>query len=101
HHELDGADHLDVRAVALELQRHLEEARRARVARVEAMAESRDGLVLRLAALDDLGGGVAVRGALADELESLIEELHAALDVAAVMPPEAEHARGDARPQRR
>ena len=36
---LDGADHLDVLAFDLELQRHLEQPRGARIARVEAVAE--------------------------------------------------------------
>ena len=98
---LDRADHLDVRAFDLELERHLKQARGARIARVEAVTESRERLAGLLPAIDDFRRRVAIRRALAHQLEARVEELHAALDVAAVIAAEAEHAGGDARAQRR
>src|SRR4029077_16072844 len=99
--QLPGARHLHEAPLDLELQRHLEEPRRARIARVEAMAEPGNGLAALQAALDDCRRRVAVRRAFAPQLPAGVEELHAALYVAAVMPPEAEHTRRHARPERR
>ena len=50
---LDGAQQPDVLALELELQRHLEQARRARIARVEAMAEAGRRFAVPQALVDD------------------------------------------------
>ena len=100
-HELDGADHLDVIALDLELQRHLEQPRRARIARVEAVAEPGGVSPASHAVVDDRAAAAVGRPTLAHQLQPGVEELHAALDVAAVIPAEAEHAGRDARAQRR
>ena len=90
-------------AFQLELERHLEQPRRARVARVEAMAEARAPARRRSpsSAATMLVGGVAIGRALRTSSRPCVEELHAALDVAAVVAAEAEHAGRDARAQRR
>src|SRR3954471_9282736 len=83
--QFNRRDHLDVMPFDLELQRHLEQPRRARIAGVEAVPESRDRLTELEAAIDDDPRGIAVRRAPANQFETGVEKLHAALDVAAVM----------------
>ena len=66
---LDRADHLDVPAFDLQLQRHLKQPRRARIARVEAVAEAREGIAGFAPAIDDLRRRIPVRRALAHDLQ--------------------------------
>src|SRR3954465_3898100 len=95
--QFDRADHLDVMPFDLELQRHLEQPRGARIARVEAVPESRDRLTELEAAVDDDPRGIAVRRAPANQFETGVEKLHAALDIAAVMAAKPEDTGRDAR----
>ena len=85
----------------LELQRHLEQPARARVARVEAMPEAGRDLVLARALIDDLLSRLLHRPAVPHQGEPAVEEAHARFDVAAVVRPEREDARRDAILQRR
>ena len=100
--QFHGADHLDVSALDLELQRHLEQPRRARIAGVETVAEAGQAFVrLQARGRRSLLRQPAYDAPLPHQLEAGVEKLHAALDVAAVVPAEAEHAGGHARAQRR
>ena len=94
---LDGADHLNVRPFHFELERHLKEPRRSRIARMESMPESWQRVSGFVPAIDDFRCGIPVRGSAPHELEPCIEKGHAALDVAAMIAAESEHACGHAR----
>src|SRR6266545_2144345 len=90
---LARADQPYMLALQLELQRHLEQPRRARVACVETVTESRRHLVRSDAFGDDLVGGLLDRHAAAHVRQAAVEESHARLDVASMMRTEGEDAR--------
>ncbi len=100
-HHLHRPDHLDVLSLHLELERHLEQPRGARIARVEAVAEAGDPFFLLFRLLDDRQRRVVIAGPLPDPGQPGIQKVHARLDVAAVIAAESKEAGGDAGAQRR
>ena len=66
---LDRANHPDVLALEIELERQLEEACRARIARVKPMTEARGQLPVLQTLVDDPGGRVLEGMAGAHEVQ--------------------------------
>ena len=84
-HVLDRANQPDVLAFELEFERHLEEARRSRVARVRPVAEARRVFLLLDAFVDQRLGRLLQRPSRPHLGQPRVQKSHARLDVAAVM----------------
>ena len=91
-HVLDRANQADVLALELELERHLEQPRRARVARVGPVAEARRIFLLLDAFLDESLGRLLQRPSGPHLGQARVQKPHARLDVAAVVRAEREDA---------
>ena len=93
---------MDVLAFELELQRHLEQPRGARIARVKAVAEAgRRAAAAAAQSSTSCSAASCSESPARTSVRPLIEKAHARLDVAAVMRAEREDAGGHAVLERR